>query len=188
MKSNNIKIQDGGKTIHTVLNLLFLAIGITGGITVYLYLYIGISLIEDEAWFKVLVVLFPICIVLSLNFATVYTFEINFKKKKFRNGKRLGPFNLTRWLNLPEGKYISVFRQGYRDDDSDGDSVTTHVYDINLWYDAPHCLTITQHHNRMKALEMGTTIAGRMGIGLLDATIPNDHKWLIEMPAEVTTS
>lgn len=180
MKGNIIRIQEGGKLTDIILSLVSLAVSIPGSIAAYLYFSKGKMLVNDETWLMILVALCPIGLFMSLNFAVVYTLEINLKKKKYRKSWKLGPYCFASWRNLPEAEYISVFRQVYRDDDGDGESATTYTYDINLWYDTSKYITLTQHHNRKTALKMGTAIAGGMGIGLLDATIPNSNKWLKE--------
>lgn len=78
------------------------------------------------------------------------------------------------WQPLPELEYVSVFYQLYLT----GEGENTGAYNVNLWHAGNRHFTILEDGSVDAAFDMATKIAIQLNIPLLDATEPDDFKWI----------
>ena len=65
---------------------------------------------------------------------------------------------------------MSVFRQLKANDDI--------LFEVNLWYERNIHFNVYEHLEQAPAIEMGKAVSTALNVRLLDATVPNKHKWL----------
>jgi len=85
-------------------------------------------------------------------------------------------FRIGRWKRIKDIEYVSVFRQLYSAGEDKEE--TFHLYDVNLWYTNNKHTIITQYNEREAAYEVALRIATGLDVDMLDATVPNDFKWV----------
>lgn len=78
------------------------------------------------------------------------------------------------WQPLPELEYVSVFYQLHLT----GDGNNTGTYNVNLWHAGNKHFTIQEDGSADTAFDMASKIAIQLNIPLLDATEPDDFKWI----------
>ena len=116
----------------------------------------------------------------ALKYSAVNNVYFDLENKKYKKEIAVGPFKFGKWVDLPNVEYISVFRQAWSKD-SDGDGITDgsgYRYDVNVWYNASKHFTIYTNGYPEASLEMGRQLALRLNTDLLDATDPQDKKWI----------
>ncbi len=110
-------------------------------------------------------------------------FDIDFKGKKYRKTKYLGPMAFGKWIDLPEVKYISVFRviitSGVRGLSNTRVSSQEKVIVINLIYDKNKRLRVYKTEDKNDAFEKAGLISKGLGLRIYDAT-EREGKWLDE--------
>ncbi len=132
---------------------------------------------------------FILMAVLTVNFVFISWLVIYIKfdiaGRRFKKEYTFGVIRFGIWKHLPQIDYISVFRQAWSAD-SDGDGVNEvkgFKYDVNVWYNGTKHFTIYSDRDMGQCYAVAMRMAVRLDIDLLDATVPNDHKW-IELPVK----
>ena len=111
-----------------------------------------------------------LCIVQGFLFSVVKSIFFDLKKKRYKEQYSVGPIKIGRWKNLPEIDYVSIFKQPK----SDGN----YIYEVNLWHQRNRHFNVYESINLNPIFEMGKEIAKSLDVDLLDATEPNNHKWI----------
>ncbi len=71
---------------------------------------------------------------------------------------------------MPNIEYVSVFRQLKEN--------KSYTYEVNLWVKGNRSFTIYEGLDLGATFAMGKTTAKTLNVDLLDATVPNDFKWV----------
>lgn len=95
---------------------------------------------------------------------------IDIENSRFRSTFEIGPIKLGQWKTINNYEYVSVFQQPLKDGET--------IFEVNLWYDTNKHWELYEKDNPKDAFMMGYEISELLNIDLLDATIPNDHKWI----------
>lgn len=107
--------------------------------------------------------------------------EIDFKRLRYRNVKYLAALSFGKWVDLPEIKYVSVFRvkivSGVRGLSNTRISSNEKAIQVNLIHGKNQRLKVYQTIDTEDAFEKARLIAGRMGLDVYDAT-KREGKWL----------
>lgn len=119
---------------------------------------------------------------LGLRSSVVINICFDLKHSKYKKEFAVGPIKVGKWRYLPNIDYISVFKQSLRRD-GEGEPVI-YIYNVNVWYDTSKHFTIYSNEEPEPAFEMARYMALKLHIDVLDATEPNDFKW-IDMEATV---
>lgn len=96
--------------------------------------------------------------------------QIRPKSKEFKATFRIGPLILGQWKKIPKPEYVSVFQQA----SSQGSS----IFIVNLWYDKNKHWELYTNTDYEEAFLMGFDLSEQLDIELLNATTPNDYKWI----------
>jgi hypothetical protein len=118
--------------------------------------------------------------VVGTRYSVIQNIYFDLNNKKYKKEVAIGPIRFGKWIKLPQIEYISIFRQKWSHDD-DGDGITDssgHNYDVNVWHHTSKHFTIYSHEEPGPAFEMGRYLAAKLQVDLLDATVPNDFKWI----------
>lgn len=95
---------------------------------------------------------------------------IDLKKSRFKSTNEVGPIKIGSWVTINNYEYVSIFTQPL----SDGGF----SFKVNLWYDKNKHFTLYEKNDFESALEVAYFLSEKLNIDLLDATIPNDFKWI----------
>ena len=52
------------------------------------------------------------------------------------------------------------------------------MFEVNLWYDRVKRIELYERDNYMDAFRIGFHMSEKLNIDLLDATVPNNNKWI----------
>ena len=112
-----------------------------------------------------------ICLVgFGIGFSFQKSVYIDIDKSKFRSTFEIGPIKLGQWKTINNYEYVSVFNQPQVDGNN--------VFEVNLWYDKNKHWELYEKYDFEEAFLIGYKISEQLNIDLLDATIPNDYKWV----------
>ncbi len=95
---------------------------------------------------------------------------IDIHESKFRQTYEIGPIKFGQWKMISNYEYVSVFHQPLEDGDK--------IFEVNLWYDKNKHWELYEKHDYKEAFLIGFEIADLLKIDILDATIPNNYKWI----------
>lgn len=129
--------------------------------------------------------------VFGIRYSIIQNIYFDLAGRKYKKEYAVGPIRVGKWITLPNVEYISVFRQGWsKDSDRNGIAEASgHNFDVNVWYNASKHFTVYSSAGPEPAFEMARYIATKLQVDLLDATIPNDSKWVeLEKAAEGQTA
>lgn len=176
----NIIISEGSRPFGQTL---LAAIFYTVTIAVVLYMIIIPCLALTEASVMVSINIIPFAILtfgFALRFSVINNIYFDIEKRLYKKEYAVGPVKVGKWEHLPNIEYISVFKQGWsKDRDGDGmTDATGYRYDVNVWHNTSKHFTIYSSNEPQPCLEMARVIALRLDTDLLDATVPNDKKWI----------
>jgi len=120
-------------------------------------------------------------LLLGIRFSVIVNIYFDLENRLYKKEYAVGPVKIGQWINLPNIEYISVFRQAWTKD-SNGDGMSDacgHRYDVNVWHDTSKHFTIYSCDEPGPSFEVAKYLAERLKTDLLDATIPNDSKWIV---------
>jgi len=109
-------------------------------------------------------------IVIGISFCSRKRIYIDIKKSRFKPTIEVGFIKIGKWKTIINYEYVSVFHQPL----SDGGS----VFEVNLWYDKNKHFNLYEQYDYKEAFLMGYDLSEELDIDLLDATVPNDFKWI----------
>lgn len=116
------------------------------------------------------------CFVLGIRFSLIQNIHFDLENKRYKKEYTVGMIGVGFWKPLPEIEYVSVFKQHLRDND-DGD-YHGFCYNLNMWYPVNKHFTIYTSDEPEPVFHVAKFIAKKLNVDLLDATVPNDSKWL----------
>jgi hypothetical protein len=96
--------------------------------------------------------------------------QIDIKNSRFKPAIAIGPIKIGRWQTIKNYKYISVFLQPLVDGST--------TFEVNLWYDHNKHFELYFIDDYTEAFLIGYDLSEQLNIDLLDATVPNDFKWV----------
>ncbi|WP_179351136.1 hypothetical protein [Winogradskyella vidalii] len=96
--------------------------------------------------------------------------HVDLKNSKFRPTFSVGPLKFGQWQTIKNYQYVSVFHQPTVDGN--------YIFEVNLWYDDNKHFELYFVNNYQEAFLMGYELSEQLNIDLLDATVPNDFKWV----------
>lgn len=147
----------------------------------------------DKIIFIAIRAFIPIIFVFAMgvHYTRVRNLYLDLEGMKYKKEYVVGPVKTGKWITLPEIAYVSVFRQN-RSSDRDNDGMTDtsgHNYDVNVWHQTSKHFTIYSSVALQPAFDMGQYLAKKLNVDLLDATVPNDFKWIeLEKAAQEKTT
>ncbi len=106
----------------------------------------------------------------ALGFSVVKRVVFDLENEKYKEQYSIGPIKVGKWKNLPKIDYVSVFKQPLEEG--------KYIYEANLWYQRNKHFNIYSNVNLEPVFEMGKNVSKILKVDLLDATIPNDYKWV----------
>ncbi|MFD0863338.1 hypothetical protein ACFQ1M_14080 [Sungkyunkwania multivorans] len=169
MNGKNFIISQGNRPWW---QLIIAAFFFTGSLIILYYILSHVPLNKTSEQrhlldgFKILV----LCLTLGIGFSVVKDVHIDLDKGYYRNLYSVGPFKYGTWKPIKRIEYISVFNQIKEDGNYD--------LEVNLWYDTNKHLNLFVMYDIYEALTLGKELAAKLNTKLLDATIPNDYKWV----------
>lgn len=95
---------------------------------------------------------------------------IDTKKSKFRQTFEIGPIKLGEWKTITNLEYISLFHEPLTDGNK--------IYEINLWYEKNKHWELYEEYDYSEAFKIGFKLSEQLNIDFLDATVPNNYKWI----------
>ena len=109
-------------------------------------------------------------IILGIGFCSRKRIYIDIENSRFKSTFEVGPIKIGKWKTILDYEYVSVFHQPLNDGD--------YTYEVNLWYDKNKHFQLYERNNYKEAFLMGYDLSEELDIDLLDATVPNDFKWI----------
>ncbi len=109
-------------------------------------------------------------VIFGIGFSFKKSVYIDLKKSKFRSTFEIGPIKLGQWQTINNYEYVSIFHQPLKDGKK--------IFEVNLWYNGNQHWELYEKHNFKEAFLIGYEISELLNIDLLDATVPNDYKWI----------
>ena len=106
----------------------------------------------------------------GIAFTLTKSIHIDIKNSKFRPTYNIGPLKFGQWQKIENYEYVSVFHQPL-----EGGS---YIFEVNLWYDKNKHFELYKENNYKEAFLVGFELSEELDIDLLDATVPNDFKWV----------
>jgi len=110
------------------------------------------------------------CAAQGILFSSVKSVFFDLENQKYKEEYKVGPVGLGRWKELPKIEYVSVFRQLKANG--------SYTYEVNLWMKGNRNFTIYETGELATTFAMGESTAKALKVDLLDATVPNDFKWV----------
>ncbi|MDO5978629.1 hypothetical protein [Flavivirga spongiicola] len=103
---------------------------------------------------------------------------IDIKKSKFRQTYEIGSIKLGQWKTISNYEYVSIFHQPLEDGNK--------IFEVNLWYDRNKHWELYEKYDYKEAFLIGYEISELLQIGILDATVPNNYKWINKKASKET--
>ncbi|MCM4150578.1 hypothetical protein DHD05_03155 [Arenibacter sp. N53] len=110
------------------------------------------------------------CAAQGILFSSVKSIYFDLEHQKYKEEYRVGPLGVGRWKALPAIEYVSVFRQLKANG--------SYTYEVNLWMKGNRNFTIYETGDLATTFALGERTAKALKVDLLDATVPNDFKWV----------
>ena len=95
---------------------------------------------------------------------------IDLEKSKFRSTIEIGPIKLGQWKTISNYEYVSIFHQPLENGEK--------IFEVNLWYDRNKHWELYTKHDFNEAFLVAFDLSELLQIDILDATVPNDYKWI----------
>ena len=167
MKSNNI-ISESARPIWQIpIAALFFTLAF--GIIAYkFFLWIttnqplGIRILDFEG-----VIYFA---GIGASFCSRKRIHIDIANSRFRPTIEIGPIKFGSWQTIKNYQYVSVFHQPIEGGD--------YIFEVNLWYNNNKHFELYEENDYQEAFLIGYELSEQLHIDLLDATEPNNFKWV----------
>ena len=117
-----------------------------------------------------------LCFLLGVRFSLIQNIHFDLKDKRYKKEYSVGIIGVGVWKQLPEIEYVSVFKQSLKSDES-GEHCGF-KFNLNMWYPVNKHFTIYSCDEPEPVFVVAKFIAKKLQVDLLDATVPNDFKWL----------
>ena len=109
-------------------------------------------------------------ITIGIGFTLTKSIHIDIENSRFRPTFNIGPINLGHGKSLKITNMLSVFHQPTRGGD--------YIFEVNLWYDNNKHFELYEENDYKEAFLIGYELSEQLNIDLLDATEPNNFKWV----------
>lgn len=96
--------------------------------------------------------------------------HIDLELSRFKPTIEVGSIKIGKWKTINNYEYVSIF--------FDPSKSEAEIFEVNLWYDKNKHFELYTRNNFEDAVSVGFDISEALNIDLLDATIPNDFKWI----------
>ena len=106
----------------------------------------------------------------AIGFTFTKGIYVDVQNSKFKNTFEIGPLKFGEWKEIPSPEYVSVFQQPMVDGN--------YRFEVNLWYDTNKHWQLYETEDYRDAFLVGFDLSEQLDIDLLDATTPNDYKWV----------
>lgn len=106
----------------------------------------------------------------ALAFSVVKDLHFDLEDRKYKIQYCVGPIKFGKWQSLPRIDYVSIFKQPKADGDF--------IFEVNLWYKKNRHFNIYEGDKLEPVFQFGEHVAKILNANLLDATRPNNHKWV----------
>ena len=107
---------------------------------------------------------------IAIGFTLTKSIHIDIENSRFRPTYNIGPVKLGSWQTIKNYQYVSVFHQPTIGGD--------YIFEVNLWYDNNKHFELYEEDNYKEAFLIGYELSEQLNIDLLDATEPNNFKWV----------
>ncbi|WP_299105952.1 hypothetical protein [uncultured Winogradskyella sp.] len=107
---------------------------------------------------------------IGIGFTLTKSIHIDIENSKFRPTYNIGPLKIGSWQTIKNYEYVSVFHQPIIGGD--------YIFEVNLWYDNNKHFELYEEDNYKEAFLIGYELSEQLNIDLLDATEPNNFKWV----------
>jgi len=107
---------------------------------------------------------------IGVGFCSQKKIYIDLEHSKFKPTIEIGFIKIGKWKRINNYEYVSVFHQPLK-----GGSYT---YEVNLWYDSNKHFKLYEKNDYKEAFIIGYELSEELNVDLLDATVPNDYKWI----------
>ncbi len=106
----------------------------------------------------------------GISFSSIKRIHLDIKNSRFRPTNEVGFLKFGAWKTIKNYEYVSIFRQKFKDG--------SYCFEVNLWYNRNKHFKLYEQNNFQDAFIVGYDLSKQLDIKLLDATIPNDFKWI----------
>ena len=107
---------------------------------------------------------------IGIGFTLTKSIHIDIENSKFRPTYNIGPLKIGQWQTIKNYQYVSVFHQPTIGGD--------YIFEVNLWYDNNKHFELYEENDYKEAFLIGYELSEQLNIDLLDATEPNNFKWI----------
>lgn len=107
---------------------------------------------------------------LGVYFSYYKSIHINTKTSQFRDTFNIGPFKFGKWVIIQQYEYVSIFPQLLANGDT--------IFKVNLWYNKNKHWELYEEYSIKEAFVIAFELSETLNTELLDATKPNDYKWI----------
>ena len=109
-------------------------------------------------------------VAIGVTFCFQKSVYVDLKNSKFRSTFEIGPIKIGQWKTITDYEYVSVFHQPLKNGGK--------TFEVNLWYDKNKHWELYRKNSSVDAFLIAHDLSEQLKIDLLDATIPNDYKWI----------
>lgn len=109
-------------------------------------------------------------ITIGIGFTLTKSIHIDIENSRFRPTFNIGPIKFGSWQTIKNYQYVSVFHQPTGGGD--------YIFEVNLWYDNNKHFELYEENDYKEAFLIGYELSEQLNIDLLDATEPNNFKWV----------
>ena len=109
-------------------------------------------------------------LIAAVSFSSIKKVYVDLENSKFRSTFEVLFIKFGKWKTINNYEYVSVFHQPLKGGN--------YIYEVNLWYDRNKHLKLYEQYNYTEAFKIGYLLSEKLKIDLLDATVPNDYKWV----------
>ena len=106
----------------------------------------------------------------GIGFCSRKRIYVDLEHSRFKPTIEVGPLKFGKWTTIMDYEYVSVFHQPLKSGN--------YIYEVNLWYDKNKHFKLYEQDDYKEAFLMGFDLSEELDIDLLDATVPNDFKWI----------
>lgn len=96
--------------------------------------------------------------------------HVDIKNSRFKSTLGIGFIKFGHWQTIKNYQYVSVFHQPTVDG--------SYIFEVNIWYDNNKHIELYFVDSYQEAFLIGYKLSEELNIDLLDATVPNDFKWI----------
>lgn len=111
---------------------------------------------------------------LAIYFSYTINCHFDFEKKLFKKEYAIGIFKYGKWKPLPQLDYVSLF------------AINQGTFQVNLWNNKNKHWELYEEYDYKDAFKIAFELSELLNINLLDATVPNDYKWIDKKASKET--